>query len=130
MILFPNHMELYKNRQAPPGLFEQVVSRIDSFRRRQARVRLAGTATLLFALFPSAAWLARAFWLQAVQTGFGQYLSLAFSDFSQVLINWQDYALSLIESFPLLPAIEVLSVAFVALLLAQAAAKYRSVLTT
>jgi hypothetical protein len=58
------------------------------------------------------------------QSGFGQYLWLAYTDFQLVLAYWQDFGLSLLESMPTISLVELLSIVFVMVLSLKTLAKY------
>ncbi len=73
----------------------------------------------LVAIYPIAAGLRDA--LQS--SGFGKLASLAFSDTRRVLANWQDYALSLLESFPTAEIAVLLTLLLAVLLLIRAAGR-------
>jgi len=67
--------------------------------------------------------------IESRASGFTRFLKLAFSDTRLVLGNWQDYILSLLESFPIMPVVGLLSAAAIALLCAKIIIKYFSALT-
>lgn len=95
-------------------LYEKVIVRIEAEKQRQiARKRLSLVLMVLLSLSIAAIPVWNAFWISFAQSGFGQYLSLMFSDSRVVMNHWQDFGLSLLESLP------VMSVAgFFAILLA------------
>lgn len=88
---------------APPsGLYRRVVGRVHILETRALYIRRAffgGVSFLSLAgLVPSFLYLSGAFALSS----FGQYLSLIASDGDVLLINWKEFAFSLIESLPLM----------------------------
>lgn len=95
------------------GLYGAILVRIERAERRAARLRFAvlGSTTLasIAALFPAISF-AR---LEFVHTGFGEYVSVLFSDGGTVLAYWHEFALLLAESFPVLATTLLLFVAFV-----------------
>ena len=96
-------------RTPPDGLLDTVMKRIERERRRAFRVRVALMGFLsvaaALALLPAWNFLAR----EALETGFAQFISLAFSDFAAVALYWKEFALSLLESLPAYGAVAVLS---------------------
>ena len=94
-------------------LYEAVLVRIEYAERRAARLRFAllGSTTLVSvaALFPAFAF-AR---LEFTQTGFGEYISVLFSDSGTVLMYWHEFVLLLAESFPVFATTILLFIAFV-----------------
>lgn len=92
-------------------LFLKVMSSIKNERRRLAMCRRFVLASItcmaaLLALYP--VW--NAFHAEFLSSGFSQFLSLLFWDTRSVLDNWQDYLLSLLESFPIVNAAVLLAV--------------------
>src|SRR3989344_3162636 len=98
--------------EPPEWLYKNILARIGREKVRAARIRLAGLAGLAIisasALIPAYQYAAEEFY----QSGFSQYLSVAFSDSSVALIYWKEFALTLAESAPVLGAIILLSVIF------------------
>lgn len=92
-------------------LFLKVMASIKTERRRLALCRRFALASItcmaaLLALYP--VW--NAFRAQFLSSGFSQFLSLLIWDTRSVLDNWQDYLLSLLESFPIVNAAVLLAV--------------------
>src|SRR3989338_5858179 len=90
----------------PTGLFDQVVSRLGreqrllSLRRRIALFTVSAVFSAL-ALLPAG----RAVWSGLSESGFTHFFSLIFSDAQIVLVYWQSFALSLLESLPIVSLI-------------------------
>lgn len=86
--------------EPPKGLYEAVMARIDTARRRAAQMRagLFGMVALLSGalLVPALEYTMS----QLYASGFYDYLSLILSDHSLVLTYWREFGLSLIESLP------------------------------
>jgi hypothetical protein len=98
---------------SPDGLEERVLIRLDQEQRRQVRREL-----LVFSLVDALALgglFASFIYLSSVltQSGFGRYLSLIFSDNNLLAVYWQELAISLAESLPVLGLIAFLSVMIV-----------------
>jgi cation transport ATPase len=86
--------------EPPKGLCEAILTRIESAKRRGARVRSG-----LFALLAMASGVALVpVWQYTTEqfyaSGFSEYLTLIASDRSAVLPYWKEIGLSLIESLP------------------------------
>jgi ABC-type phosphate/phosphonate transport system permease subunit len=86
--------------------------RLERERRRAFRIRiaLAGSIGLaaLAAFVPAWNFLSS----EAAQSGFAQFASLVFSDFSVVTAYWKDFLLSLLESLPVYGSLAVLGSLF------------------
>lgn len=86
----------------PGQLTFRIIRKIDACRQRQARIRLAclGSLSLLsfVAIFPALAY----FYRLAAASGFGQYATLALSDWTVLTVAWKEFLLSLAESLPYL----------------------------
>jgi hypothetical protein len=91
---------LLGRREPPVGLSDAVLERIEVRRRRAARMRISlfGIVGLAAVAAFVPAW--RELSAELAQSGFTQFLSLLFSDASALFTYWQDFALSLMESFP------------------------------
>lgn len=102
--------------EIPQNLLQKILSRIDTEQRLQrARRRLClAVSMLLPAIFFSvSAW--QSFQSELYTSGFFQYVRLLFSDSFAVFTDWQDYSLSLVESFPIANAIELFGIIFIIL---------------
>lgn len=89
-----------KEPAVPDGLFSGVMSGIRRAERRRSIERLIlffpltlGSLIALYFTFQST-------WAASAESGFFSYLSLLFSDFQVVVIHWQNYSLSLLETLP------------------------------
>lgn len=95
--------------EPPPGLTEKVLLRISRRERRILGVKIAASAVV----FGVSVGVAVAGYLDMVatlsQSGFFGIASLVFSDFSSIVANFPDFALSMIESFPVFTAALLLS---------------------
>lgn len=94
--LFSNIQEEYPSHE----LYTRVVSRIRNAEKSKARRRVffLGFISILSAIALIPAWNELQGELQ--QSGFFEFVSLAFSDFSLVAQYWKDFAFSLLESLP------------------------------
>lgn len=99
--------------QAPIGLLEKILNRLTRERKLSAKRRLFvfsfSLLASLIALIP--AW--QFVWSGFAQSGFFQFFSLLFSDAAIVLTYWQNYALSLLETFPVSRLIIFLAITFI-----------------
>ena len=113
------------NIQTADRLIEKIFFQIRTERDRGAALRrlfLSLAAGSLFTLLLIPVW--HAFSSEFIASGFGQYFSLFFSDLRSVTADWQDFSLSLLESFPVLNAILLLSAVFTVLLSVKYILKY------
>jgi len=96
-------------------LVDQIMLRIG----REARRRLAMKATAFCAVLVGSTALAaygfRTMVAGASHSGFFLFSSLLFTDFSAAAASFSDFAFSLLESFPLVPALLLLSGIFFAI---------------
>ena len=110
-------------QEIPEGLNEAIFMSIEQARRTQARRRFVLVTTLgvisLAAFFPAYRYAAGQF----SQTGFGQYLSIAFSDHDVLLASWKELAILLAGSLPLLGVTALFSTVAVFLVSARAAVR-------
>ncbi|HTY39737.1 MAG TPA: hypothetical protein VMC43_01440 [Candidatus Paceibacterota bacterium] len=97
----------------PVGLLDKILVKIEVAEQRRARFRAVIYGILamvgLAALIP-AGW---EFFAELNASGFTQFASLAFSDAGTLLVAWQDFLLSLVESFPIIGTAAVLGSVFV-----------------
>jgi len=86
--------------EAPEGLLEKVINRIHKERQRRARRRFflfsASLIMSLIALVPAFGMAKTAF----TESGFTQFFSLLFSDFSVVASDWRNFISVLLETLP------------------------------
>jgi hypothetical protein len=90
--------------EPPAGLQHKVMRRIEAAKRRALIIKTTGFG-LLFA--GSIAILVAAYLnltAALVQSGFLNFASLFFSDFGVAMANFQDFAFSIVESFPVFSA--------------------------
>lgn len=87
---------------APAGLRESVRARVALVERRATYLRSAGFITLALASFASLALSCEYAWSSIISSGFGQYVSLLFTDSSAVLSSGRELGFSLVESLPAL----------------------------
>jgi hypothetical protein len=87
-----------------PELPQKIMARIA---RRERRVLIAKTAVFGALFAGSTTFLVMAYFNLATaltQSGFFSFASLFFSDFGAAMSNFQDYAFSILESFPVFSA--------------------------
>ena len=112
-----------RNIEPPEGLLETIMVRISGERRRLARIRFVFSTALsvvaLLAIIPAL----RELNSEIVRSGFGQFLSLIFSDAGVLAAYWQDFTMTILESFPALGMSAVLAAAFAFIASARIAAK-------
>ncbi|MFA5358199.1 MAG: hypothetical protein WC310_00020 [Patescibacteria group bacterium] len=85
------------------GFADEVILRLHSKRRILAirqRIAIFGVAVSLSAV--ALVYAAKLFISGIYQTGFAQFFSLVFSDFGTVVLSWQSFAMTLLESLPIL----------------------------
>lgn len=87
--------------EVPQGLFERIMIKI----YKEEQLRLIKKQLVIFSLglivfLVSWAPFTLIFWQEFIQSGFPQFLSLAFSDFSLVVVYWQSFGLAILESLP------------------------------
>ena len=103
------------HRPAPAQLYPKILKRIEVLELRAFYMRrLVLSGALLFSatgLLSSFIYLMNAF----AGSSFSQYLSLVISDGDILLLNWKEFAFSLIESLPLM-AITLVSIAIFSLI--------------
>lgn len=100
--------------EPPSGLFERIVNRIHkeqrllTIRRRIAifSVGLSGSSVVFIPVFKMLS-------AELAESGFIQFLSLLFSDFSIVARYWQSFVLTLLETLPAISLIVFLTIIFV-----------------
>lgn len=106
-----NFEELFKKvdvPEPPAGLSFTIIHRIERREARIAGIKIAASGTV----FGGSVWMitagAASFGASAAQSGFLQFGSVFFSDFGAAAANFSNSVLSLVESFPMLPAAMVL----------------------
>lgn len=96
--------------RAPRGLSDAVMLRIETYEIRRLRMRAAIEGILvvvaLILCVPAIQYLASG----VIQSGFGEYLSLVFSDGGYVFVNLKDFVLTLADSLPATGTVAILAV--------------------
>lgn len=100
--------------EPPTGLFEKIMNRI----HKEERLLTIKRRIVIFSigLVGSLAGFVPAFRMaQAgfIESGFVQFISLIFSDFSVVITYWQSFVSVLLETFPIMSIIALLVILFV-----------------
>jgi len=86
---------------APAGLEKRIMIRVEKAVQRRANERIAtGSAVSVFFAVILVA-VGREMSAEIAASGFGQYLSLVFSNSGAILSNWQDFGWTVIESAPI-----------------------------
>jgi len=115
--------------EVPADLFKKVMLRLAAEQRLSViRQRFAWAVVLLVVVLVAAIPVWRSFQLDVSQSGFIQYLSLAYYDYQMVLAYWQDFSLTLLESIPIVSTVELLSVVFLIIAITRSLARYSKVL--
>jgi len=98
-----------KDANPSDELFEKIILRIG----REERMQIAKKRVLFFSVFFIASFFGFIYSFIAVQaafinSGFMEFFSLLFSDFGVVVACWQNFALTLLESLPVLALVVTL----------------------
>lgn len=111
--------------QIPPELFGKVMLAVYSERKRLSACRrfVAASAACMVAVV-SIVPLANLLYGEFLSSSFGRFFMLAIWDTKAVAANWQDYGLSLLESFPAFHSAAFLSALLIILLSVKIIAKY------
>jgi len=104
-----------EGHEPPVGLLDRIMSRIAEERRHRARIRVACFGTLSLAAILTLVTASRELYVELMQSGFPQFISLLFSDAGILAAYWKEFAFSLAESFPIFAASMVLASVFVLL---------------
>jgi len=99
----------------PKGLLEKILLSVERKQRRKAWI---GFIISLFSFLAGLGLIVPVSMnLQAEmsRSGFFQFLSLIFSDFSNIVQSWQEFALSLLEYLPIFSIVSFLVILFVLL---------------
>lgn len=100
--------------EPPAGLFLRLMNRLEKEKQlRSIRRRLVLLAPILASAFIILVFMSQSVCASFYQTGFYQFSSLVFSDFSLVVVYWQNFALSLLETLPVTGLIAFLTVLLV-----------------
>ena len=105
---YPRLFEKLKPVDPPARLYDAILSAIAMRRRRMAQIRfgagiLTGTSAIA-ALLPASYYL----YTSVIESGFMRYISLLGSDGDLALTYWKEFALSLLESLPVIALLGVL----------------------
>lgn len=103
----PNYEKLFsalKAPEPPAGLTEKILSDISRRERRVLGIKIAASAVTFGASVGVAVEGYMTLMANLSQSGFFPIASLAFSDFSAIMANFPDFALSMVESFPVFTA--------------------------
>ncbi len=116
-----NMIKSRNNIEPPNGLYEKIITRIHKERRlltirNRIFIFSVGLLGSLAAFWPAY----RAVKIEFLQSGFFQFVSLMFSDFSVVATHWQNFTLALLEALPIMSLI----IFFVVLFILFESAKY------
>ncbi len=98
-----------EDKEPPEGLLVKILLRIEEERRRRAlrgRILIFGILSFAAAGALVPAW--NELQSEISQSGFLQFTSLFFSDFTVLMAYWKEFAFSLLESLPFLGAVSVL----------------------
>ena len=107
--------------EPPGGLLQRIMARIQYERRLMSlKKRIIIFSLTLIISLAAVIFISKMTMSVATASGYTSFFSLIFSDLRIVLINWQSYGLSLLESFPVLGATGVL----VAILILMESLKY------
>src|SRR5581483_8770240 len=85
---------------ASQDLKNRILAQIAEYERRRIRAKLAGFGAAILGSLGVLIFGAEAALGDASQSGFLQFASLFFSNFSSTMANFSDVMLSLVESFP------------------------------
>jgi hypothetical protein len=82
-------------------LKKKIILRIDRVERRRLMAKAAGFAAACGASLTFATFAYFEVMAEASRSGLWSFVSLLFSDFSSAIANFSDFALSIVESFPI-----------------------------
>lgn len=99
--------------QAPAGLSSAVMLRIEAYEVRRLRIRTAIHGAFVVAALILCVPVGNYIVAAVAQSGFGTYLSIAFSDSSFALTHLKDFTLTLADSLPATGAIALLAIVLV-----------------
>jgi hypothetical protein len=100
----PHYKNLFSALDAPEppaGLTEKIILRISKRERRILGMKIAISASVFGASVGVVVGGCMSLIASLSQSGFFQIGSLIFSDFSSITANFSDFALSMVESFPI-----------------------------
>lgn len=99
----------YKTPEAPAGLTERILLKIVQRERRILGVKIGISASIFLISLYTVAITCGDLIFGLSHSGFFQFTSLAFSDFSSVANTFPDFIYSIIESFPIFTVALLLS---------------------
>jgi len=99
--------------QAPARLSGAVMLRIETYEVRRLRIRTAVHGALVLAALILCVPVANYIVAAVAQSGFGTYLSVAFSDSGFALSHFKDFALTLADTLPVTGTIAFLAIALI-----------------
>ena len=96
--------------EPPGGLLQRIMARIQYERRLMSlKKRIIIFSLTLIISLAAVIFISKMTMSVATASGFTSFFSLIFSDLRIVLVNWQSYGLTLLESFPVFGAIGILA---------------------
>lgn len=90
------------SHQVPGELFGKIMAKISKKQRRRALWEFVVSSTFFVGALAFFVPVVTAVHNAMVQSGSYEYFALVFSNFSEVLSSWQDFASSFLESLPIL----------------------------
>ncbi len=130
MKITENPSQFFGQVEVPNGLLAKVLNRITKEKTKLTERRKFWFGVALGGLAVVASfWVWARFWAAISESGFIEYAGLAVSDFKILAVSWQDFALSLLESLPVVNFITSAGMLILVLLLVRFIAKYRSAIT-
>lgn len=94
----------------PKGLYENILAEIEHKKIRSARIWLGFWSVTFSGLFVFLVSVTQNAFYKISQSGLFKYLSLVLSDWDIILGSWKEFALSIVESTPLLEITVTLSI--------------------
>lgn len=113
--IFSDHGTENEVPTVPEGLTKKVILRIEKEERRALLLKAAGFAIAAVGSISLAVFSYFEVMVEASQSGLWSFVSLLFSDFSSTISNFSDFALSILESFPVFSMALFLSGVFFAI---------------
>jgi len=96
--------------EPPSGLLQKIMARIQAERRLMSlKKRIIIFSLILIISLVGVIFISKITVSAAHASGFVSFLSLIFSDLHIVLVNWQTYSLTLLESFPVFGVMGILA---------------------
>ena len=114
-----NHKSLFtylKPAEPPPYLLDKIMAGI-RHEQGSLKIKVRFVLSLFAAVTMAAAFVPvwNSLQNEAAKSGFMQFVSLLFSDLNSVLVYWQEYGMSLLESIPFASLTGFLGIIFVLL---------------